>query len=136
MRMYQILPLAFMLSSGAALADEVWNTPAGEVIYEADEGSTAILSYAIGDDKRGYLYFPGLAGNVEDRGIHHGYWIVPDAGECGAVMKGPNEEESDNWGRATIMFHDKGFPSDWTLLTGICFGEPDTPLVGTAVTGQ
>ena len=138
MRLRTILPIAFLLLPGAAIADEVWDTVAGQVIYEADEGDVAILSYDTGSEERGYLYFPGLGGNFEDRGVHKGYWIAPggEGTSCGATLTGINDATSMYWGRATIIFHAPGFPTGWTLLTGSCFGEPEAAIVGTPVTGE
>ena len=137
MRLNSLL-LATLLLPSAALADEVWDTDAGQVIYEADEGDVAILSYDTGGTERGHLYFPGLGGNFDDRGVHTGYWIAPggEGESCGATLKGVNDIESMYWGRATLVFHEAAFPSAWTLLTGSCFGEPEASIVGTPVTGE
>lgn len=138
MRLRHVLPIALLLLPSDVMADEVWDTSSGQVIYEADEGDVAILSYDTGGAERGYLYFPGLGGNFEDRGVFNGYWIAPGGGgeSCGATLTGVNDVASTYWGRAMIVFHESGFPSGWTLMTGPCFAEPAAPVVGTPVTGE
>lgn len=104
------------------LADEAWTTPFGNVIYEKDIGDTAIFftDYR-GDDTR--LYFPGLAGQLDDRGSHQGYWITSGDGPCSAELAGPDGTSSNDWGRMMITFDNSTFPSGWTAIVGTCFSE-------------
>ena len=127
------LAAASVLAAGPVLADEVWTTAAGDVIYEADVGDTAVLSYPLAGGMKGYLFFPGLAGNSTTRGVHAGYWMAP--GEtCSSEMTGATGFTSKAWGPVQIIFDTPGFPSGWTLLSAVCFGSTSTST--TALIGR
>lgn len=132
-------PLAFLAALAAAtpaLGDEVWTTPFGDIVYEADIGDVTVLSYPLADGSKGHAYFPGLGGNYTARGVHHGYWIEPREGTCGATMTGPDGLASTAWGRAVIAFDQPGFPTAFTALAGECFGEPAYSVRAEPVTAQ
>lgn len=117
-----------------ATADEVWDTPAGEVIYEQDLGVMAILSFPYAAafpgqvpefaQERGTLYFPGLGGNFDDRSIHEGYWLVPGSPSCSVSISAADGQSSQRWGRATVIFDRAAFPTSMTVLVGSCFDDP------------
>jgi len=113
-----------------AMADETWDTEYGLVIYEQDLGDVAILSYPVDKGRRGSVYFPGLAGNYDNRSVHEGYWIEDGPGSCMVEIVGADGRRSNNWGRAIIAFDKPAFPTGWTALGGDCFGAPDMPLRG------
>ena len=133
--------VAAMALSGTALADEVWSTEIGDVVYETDlENGQAVLSYPVGEDSewRGRAFFPGLAGEYEGRTSYDGFWMEPgsDDGESGCMteMRDPETgNTSDVWGRVKLVFVDQDFPGTWVALRGQCFAEPDSMLVGTPV---
>ena len=91
--------------------------------YLADLGDIAIWETENLDGTM-RLYFPGLAGNFDQRSVHDGYWIQYAGQGCGAVMTGPDGFEGPNWGRLKLIFHSSGFRANWTMLTGVCFDEP------------
>lgn len=120
----------------AAFADEIWTSDSGDVVYESEVDGTAIFSYGTDPSNRGYLYFPGLAGNYDNRSSHYGYWISPGQGSCLAPLTGADGFSSTNWGSLIIIFHKKAFPTGWTLMSGSCFGPLENTLVGTPKTGK
>lgn len=124
-----ILSAIFLTLPAIVSADEVWTTPSGTVVYKEDLNDVAIWET---DNLDGTLrmYIPGLAGNIEDRSVHDGYWIQYAGQGCGSTLTGPDGHSGDNWGRLRIVFHSAGFPTNWTMLTGSCFAEPTKPLRG------
>jgi hypothetical protein len=120
------------LLATAASADESWTSSIGDIIYEAEIDGVAIFTYPAPNVEGGVgrLYFPGLAGNYENRGSHTGYWIAPgDAGACPATLTGADGVASKDFGSLLIVFHEPGYPTGWTLVSGTCFG----PLVDNIV---
>ena len=117
-----------------ALADEVWSTSGGDVVYEKDIGDIAVLSYPMDEgDLRGHAFIFGLGGNYDDRGHFTGYWseeMTDEDGLCPIAILDGNGLTTNNWGRVTITFLDEGFPSSWVAVRGHCFEEPSAHLVG------
>lgn len=125
----QLLPLLALLPL-PALADEVWDTPEGQVVYLEDAKGLAIWQIA-SDQGELRLYFPGLAGNFDNRSMHEGFWIDSAGTVCGSTLTGPDGHAGTSWGRLIIVFDGPTFASNWTLLRGECFGDPaDAPLRG------
>ena len=119
-----------------AVADEVWSTVIGDVIYEKDIGDVAVLSYPMDyPDTRGHVFIKGLGGNYDNRGHFSGYWSEPqmEVPLCDVTIIDGNGLETTNWGRVSITFLNSGFPSGWVALRGNCFGEPVDHLVGNPV---
>jgi hypothetical protein len=90
--MKQILVAALCagLIAAPAQADESWTSSIGTIVYEAEVDGVAIFTYPLPDLEGGVgrLYFPGLAGNYDNRGTHPGYWIAPgDTGGCSATSR-------------------------------------------------
>lgn len=131
-----LLAAAILAAPTVALADEVWSSTMGQIVYEADLGDVAVLSFATKSKAVGKFYFSGLGGNFDDRGTYEGYWIIEGDGNCLATLTGADGVASTNWGRATITFEDKAFPSAWTLVRGRCFAEPTTKVHGEPLTGN
>lgn len=133
--------LAAPLLALPALADEVWTTDMGEVIYEADlENGDAVLSYPLDETGavRGHAVIHGLAGEYEGRGAYDGVWIEPDGpGEaCPVAIADPRTGEPfANWGRVKLVFVDPDFPGSFVAMRGNCFGEPGEFVVGRPVVG-
>ncbi len=128
-----LLGLALALTVTAeAMADETWDTPAGMVIYEDEIGDVAVWSYPADNGRRGWVYFPGLAGNYNNRSVHEGYWIEEGRGTCSAELVGADGRRSKNWGRVIVVFDGPAFPTSWTALGGDCFDDPTLPLRGEA----
>ncbi|HID67322.1 MAG TPA: hypothetical protein EYP31_03465 [Roseibacterium sp.] len=123
-----------------ATADEAWDTIAGQIVYEQDLGTVAVLSFPydalfpgeVPDlaQQRGTLYFPGLGGNSDRRAIHDGYWIVQGAPLCSASLTTADGTSSQRWGRARVIFDRAAFPTDLTILIGGCMDEPTAILRG------
>lgn len=109
-----------MLAPVAAIADEAWTTSFGDVIYETDIGDTAIFLLQ-NSEVPGRMYFPGLAGSLEDRGSHLGYWIGQGEGFCDASLTGIDGMTSKNWGSVMLTFDRPTFPTAWTAVLGECF---------------
>jgi len=123
--------IAAIMLPACAFADEVWETQFGEVTYITDKGEVAIWEDSNFDETR-RLYFSGLAGNVDNRSVHEGYWIQADSEGCGAAMTGPDGHSSESWGRLLLIFDRRSYPSDWTMLVGMCFEQPVEPVRGIA----
>ncbi|KCZ50835.1 hypothetical protein [Hyphomonas pacifica] len=129
--------LCLGLISQSALADEVWSTLVGDVVYESDTSEGwAVWSYE-GDNGPVKIYLKGLAGVHEGRGAYAGVWIAPADPKiemCDIAITNPDTAESDyNWGRVDIVFTEPDFPSGWVALRGDCFNNPTDYLVGKPV---
>ncbi|KCZ54164.1 hypothetical protein HY29_15590 [Hyphomonas beringensis] len=126
--------LCLGLVSQPALADEVWSTLVGDVVYESDtpEG-WAVWSYEA-DSGPVKIYLKGLAGVYEGRGAYAGVWIAQDDPEiemCDVAIRNPDTGASHyNWGRVDIVFTEPDFPGGWVALRGNCFNDPTDYLVG------
>lgn len=131
---------ALALLPVTAVADEAWDTIAGQIIYEEDLGLVAVFSFPYAAvfpgevpefaQDRATLYFPGLGGNFDRRSIHDGYWIVQGAPACSATLTTANGVSSQRWGRARVIFDRAAFPTDLTILLGSCMDEPVAILRG------
>ncbi len=132
--------LAFAAIALPAIADEVWSTPVGHVIYEDDLATgEAVLSFPTEDpDVRSMAYFTGMAGVFTGRDYFEGIWIEPDAANaCPISISDPKSgEPRNNWGRIQIVFTEPDFPGGWVAMRGSCFDTPDQFLVGKPVTGE
>lgn len=124
--------------NGSAIADEVWSTEIGEVIYEVDlENGMAVLSYPTDGEARGRAYLSGLAGQYTGRTAYDGIWIEgpSETGLCEVSMAAPDSGlPSNNWGRVRVVFVDEDFPSTFVAMRGDCFEEPTEMLVARPVT--
>lgn len=118
------------LFASPTLADEVWDTDMGPIVYEAEEGGAAIFSFTNVDAYPATLIIPGLAGNYSNRGTHDAYWIGQGAGECSAFMSRNDVSESSQWGRAQLVFDRPGYPTSVTVVLGFCEEEPTIVLRG------
>ncbi|MGR3639692.1 hypothetical protein [Alterinioella nitratireducens] len=105
-------------------ADEAWDTPIGEIIYQSEEYGAAIFSFTNFDGFPAELVIPGLAGNYDQRGVHPVYYIGEGEFECDAALSRPGGQASLNWGRGYISFDERSFPTSFTLLLGTCFDAP------------
>jgi len=136
LRRLAALSAAFALLAAPALADEVWNTEIGRVVYLTDIGDVAVFTYPAANGGTGYVYIEGLGGNYTDRSTHRGYWIEPgSSGACSATLTSPDGVSSRAWGRVTVTFARPAAPSGFTAYRGDCFAEPEAMLVGTPVVG-
>lgn len=118
------------LFASPTLADEVWDTDMGPIVYEAEEGGVAIFSFTNVDAYPATLIIPGLAGNYSNRGTHDAYWIGQGTGECSAFMSRNDVSESSQWGRAQLVFDRPGYPTSVTVVLGFCEEEPTIVLRG------
>lgn len=127
---------ALALLATPALADETWTNPAGQLVYEADMGHIAVLSFPIGATPlaqaggapRAQVYFPGLGGNFDNRSVHDGYWAMPGTPVCTASLTTPDGTSTQTWGRARIVFDRAAFPTGFTMLIGSCLDDPAFPI--------
>ena len=138
----QMLRVAMAVASAAilvapAMADEMWKTDYGQVIWEKDYDGGAIFKIDLAGGGVGRMYVEGLATEVENRGHFKGYWIsTTEEDMCSAELKGPDGTKSRTWGTLTLSFRSPEFPSDWVLMTGECLGVPDSLIAGHADTGE
>ncbi len=116
------LTLAALLLASPALADEMWDSDMGRIVYEAEEGGAALFSFVNVDGYAATLVIPGLAGNYSNRSVHEAYWIGSGAGMCDAFLAHYTTDPSADWGRALISFDRPEFPTPFTLTLGTCFG--------------
>jgi len=134
---------ATALVAAPAMADEVWSSDIGEIIYEDDlYNGQAVLSYPLpGDgenDVRGLAFVDDLALNYDDRGVHSGIWIEPGNSQPGcatAVLDPTTNQPSNHWGRIEVIFLTQAFPSGFVVKRGDCFEEPWDVLVAKPVVG-
>lgn len=117
-----------LVTSGLAVADEVWDSNFGRVIYETDIGPTAVWSYR-SENYVGLINLAGLAGIFTNRGHYEGYWVQNHSEqECDTVRPTQNNETSSYWGRFHITFIDKDFPSRWEAKWSYCNDEMQDEL--------
>ena len=118
-----ILVMCAFFTSEIVLADEVWDSNFGRVIYETDIGPTAIWSYRT-EHYVGLINLAGLAGIHTNRGSYEGYWVQNESEKrCKTVRPTQNGETSNYWGRFHITFIDKDFPSRWKAKWSFCNDE-------------
>jgi hypothetical protein len=123
-----------------AAADEAWSAPeVGTIIWESDVGETSVFTYETPSGRTVRLYVEGLNANIENRRSMSGYWIMEGDGQgeglCGAMLTAPDGHVSSSWGRMTMRWQRRTFPSGWTAQLSDCFAGPTTslrarPLVG------
>ncbi len=112
-----------LAASNAVVADEVWDSTKGKVVYELDIGPTAIWSYRT-ENYVGLIHLAGLAGIYTNRGSYEGYWVQNDSiKECATERPTQNGETTKHWGRFHVRFIDKDFPSRWEAKWGYCNDE-------------
>lgn len=128
------------LFAAPALADEVWSSEIGDIIYEADIGDYAVLSFeGDGGTVRYNAFVDGLGMNYDDRSRHDGYWTGPmgDGGvECAVSIIDHAGLATNNWGRVEVVFVDRAFPSTFIAQRGECFDEPRDALVAKPIVGE
>jgi hypothetical protein len=112
-----------------ALADEVWNSDYGKVVYQSDRGKTAIWTYPTGA-----IFIEGLAGVFSNRGIYHGYWVGKSDVKCDTARENASGKLSNTWGRFSIHFTVPNFPMPWEAKWSYCEAEPTFSWNGTPVT--
>lgn len=133
----RLIWLSLLIAALAAptLADEVWTSDAGTIIYEKDIGSTAVFSYATPGVKNAEtrLFIKGLTSDVYGanrvRGSYTGYWIDNSGRQtCEAALISPMGVGSRSWGSFQITFRRSGSWWAWTALLGDCFEKPSRRL--------
>lgn len=127
-RIILIALMCTFLVGEAVVADEVWDSNFGRIIYETDIGPTAIWSYRT-EKYVGLINLAGLAGIFTNRGSYEGYWVQNDSEKrCATVRPTQNGETSNYWGRFHITFIDKDFPSRWEAKWSFCNDEMQQEL--------
>ena len=124
------LAAVFSLLVAPALADEVWTSDMGQIVYEAEEGGAAVFSFTNVDAYSAKLIIPGLAGNYSNRSSHDAFWIGQGAGECSAFMSHGTEPASSQWGRAQVVFDSPAYPTSVTVILGFCLDDPNIVIRG------
>lgn len=112
------------------VADEVWDTDMGPIVYQAEEAGTAIFTFTNVDAYTATLIIPGLAGNYDNRSTHDAMWIGQGSGECETFMSRSGVGESSQWGRARLVFDKPAYPTSMTVVLGYCMDEPHIVLRG------
>lgn len=123
--MQRLLTIAsfFALVGLPSLADEVWTSPTGDIVYESEMAGDAIWSfYHPADGSGATLIIPGLAGNYDERSTHEAYWIGNSPGLCLSTMTHPSGVSGNTWGRAIVSFDEPAFPTSLSIAMGDCFG--------------
>lgn len=118
-------------------ADEVWDTNTGKIVYDSDQGSTAVWTYKT-EDSPGIIYILGLAKVYTNRTRYDGYWAQNTSKQkCNSERLGLDGKMTSYWGRFQIRFIDKDFPSRWEALWSYCDGSAQaTKIVATPVTAK
>lgn len=113
------------------IADEVWNSNYGQIVYAKDVGVTAYWTYKYNGES-GIIFIPGLAGIPERRGNYEGYWAQNKSGtRCQYARPGIDDEPTYYWGKFHIQFTDLNFPTRWTALWSYCEETPSSVWDGT-----
>jgi hypothetical protein len=124
-----LLAAMLLLSTALpALADEVWTTPAGDIVYVEDIGEVAHLAFtAVNGNESQVLeiYVEGLGGNTDHRGTHDGMFYVQGRNDCGAEKTTPSGWSTGTWGKIRIVFDQPGYPSGFDIYGGSCDEELD-----------
>jgi hypothetical protein len=111
--------LATIAITSPAIADEVWSSDYGNVIYQVDRGKTAIWSY--GDSARGSIFIDGLAGKFNARDNYYGYWSQSKSSvRCDTFREGRDGKPTYYWGSFRVQFLEAEFPSRWSATFGYC----------------
>ena len=132
------------LCAAPALADEVWSSEFGDIIYERDlYNGMAVLSYPLEEyeEERGLVYVFGLAGQYEGRGRYDGIWIEPfemsDPNLCEVAISNPETEDPEyKWGRVELIFANPDYPGTFVAQGADCFGDPIDVVIGYPVTAD
>ena len=124
MKLLKIVGLVALLAgTGQAMADEVWDTNVGRVIYADEIGPTAVFAYGPKEDP-GVIYLVGLAKVYQNRGTYDGYWAKDKSKvECTTARPGIYGKMTRYWGRMQVKFIDKDFPSRWEAIWSYCDSE-------------
>jgi hypothetical protein len=144
MRKLIITAMLAGLCATLAMADEVWSSNFGDIIYERDlDNGMAVLSYPLEDyeDQRGLIYVFGLAGQYEGRGRYDGIWIEPfemsDPKLCEVAISNPETEDPEyKWGRVELIFANPDYPGTFVAQGADCFEDPIDVVIGYPVTGE
>jgi hypothetical protein len=111
--------LAIAIGISPAIADEVWSSDYGSVVYQADRGKTAIWTY--GDSARGAIFIEGLAGRFSSRGTYDGYWSQYSSKvRCDTYREGRDGKPTYYWGSFRVKFLESEFPARWSATFGYC----------------
>ncbi|MHC5935769.1 hypothetical protein [Nostoc sp.] len=121
-----IVSAVFVLAATPSIADEVWNSDYGRVVYESDRGKSAIWTYPSGT-----IFIEGLAGITSNRGIYHGYWVGKSNVKCDTSREDGSGKLSNTWGRFSIRFKVPNFPMPWEARWSYCESEPTFSWNGT-----
>ncbi len=120
--------VAFVTS---ALADEVWKSNVGEIIYEKDFGTTAVFRYStpgvVNSKTRLFIngLVPDIYGSANSRGSYKGYWVDDSSRRtCESSLVSPMGIGSRSWGRFEISFSKHGSWWAWSGQLGSCFDQP------------
>ncbi|MDG1418442.1 MAG: hypothetical protein P8J78_00895 [Maricaulis sp.] len=136
--MRHLIPSAALIAAFAvapALADEVWTSDAGQVIYEADIGEYAVLTMRTPKNGSYRVYIRGLAGNYDNRvGQFTGYWIATDPNipspECDVTILTVDDRTTHLWGRVNMTFDRPAYPTGFSAQIGDCYEEPNVQWTG------
>ena len=117
-----------------ALADEVWSTSYGNIVYQSDLPNSVAVLTAPGEAMTGdvttvqdaVVHVLGMTGNATERsGMYEGFWYLQGStGYCDALMTAPGGKPTNNWGRVRVYFDRAEFPTGFTMLVGSCFYDP------------
>ncbi len=114
--------------TGPAIADETWTSPSvGEIVWLTDEGDTSVFTYQAGE-RTVYLYIEGLPGNMDNRRVMTGYWMMedesPEDAQCNAALTAVDGRTSNTWGHFEMRWQRRTFPSAWSAQMTTCFAWP------------
>lgn len=136
-----LLAFAAALFATPAMADEVWTSrEVGRIVWETDVSDTSIFAYQAPSGRRIKMYVEGLPGNIENRRVMTGYWLVqtdgPGEGQCSAGLTAADGATSYTWGRFEMRWRSRTFPSGWTARMTECFAGPTTTVRAQPVTAD
>lgn len=136
------LVMTLLLTAVPALADEVWQSDFGRVIWEVDRGDTAVfLLDDEGNNRTVRLFVEGLVPHMlGGRGYYEGVWIASQKDGsvtpgCSVAMVDPLGGPSTEWGTFQLTFVSEAFPSDFAGSFGDCLAPRTIPFSAVAITG-
>ena len=125
MQLRVLLAASLLASASVAVADEVWDSNVGRIVYTDEIGPTAVFSYH-SENEPGVIYVLGLAKVYQNRGLYEAYWAKNKAKvACETERPGLNGKMTRYWGRLQVKFIDSNFPSRWEGTWSYCNGKAE-----------
>ncbi|KNG94297.1 hypothetical protein ATO11_08820 [Pseudaestuariivita atlantica] len=114
--------------TGVALADEVWTSNQGDIVYVGDNNNDAIFAFTYYNGQDAAIILPGFTRQWDYRHTNLGVWISQVGNACDSEMVHASGVRGTSWGKVKIEWAKTTGPSDFVLTTGDCEAEPTVKL--------